>query len=269
MKCGTTSLHEYLSYHPDIFMSPRKELNFFVEHQNWRRGLDWYKAHFVGATARVVGESSPNYTRHPLFPGVPKRMHALLPDAKLLYCVRDPIKRFLSHYTHSYSLGRENRALAEVVSNLDNTPYLLCSLYAYQLERYLEYYPAAQIKVVVLEALQRDPQGVLSDIFTSLGVADYRDPRFEKPSATMPPAAGRRRGPLKSWMVRRKLPGVYWLERNAPWVFGPPLKQPQLTPDLERTLTEAFAADTEKPARFLGHDLPWHSDAPEPLRRAG
>ncbi|ADI13804.1 sulfotransferase family protein [Truepera radiovictrix] len=256
MKSGTTSLHEYLSYHPEIFMSRRKELNFFVEHQEWRRGVDWYASHFGGSEgATVRGESSPNYTRHPLFPGVPERMHALLPEAKLIYCVRDPIKRFVSHYLHSYSLGAEDRSLEEVAA-LTDTPYLLCSLYSFQLERFLEFYPPTQIKVVVLEELQRRPQETLRSVFAFLGVdPSYEDARFAVPSRTMPPVAVRRRGPLKRWLVRRNKRGVYWIERNLPWLFGPPIGLPALSAELRQRLAEAFAEDTDRLRRWTGYDL--------------
>lgn len=254
MKSGTTSLHEYLNQHPDIFMSKRKELNFFVEHQEWSKGLGWYESHFPRAAA-VRGESSPNYTRYPLFPGVPRRMRDVIPDAKLVYCVRDPLKRFLSHYLHSYSLGRENRSLDEVVADLES-PYLLCSRYYLQLRQYLEVYPAASIKVVVLEELQRNPSAAMRDLFSFLGVdPSYTDPRFATASKKMPPVATRRRSPLKSLMVRRKQRGVYWLERNVPWLFGPPLRSPAFSPHSKRVLIDALADDTEELKRFTGYTL--------------
>lgn len=254
MKSATTSLHEYLGYHPDIFMSRRKELNFFVEHQEWSKGLAWYESFFSEA-AKVRGESSPNYTRYPLFPGVAKRMHEVVPDAKLIYCMRDPVKRFVSHYLHSYSLGKENRKLGEVIADPES-PYLLCSRYYLQLTQFLEVYPAASIKVVVLEELQRNPHAVLRELFSFLEVdTSYEDPHFATASRKMPSVAKRRRSPLKSLMVRRKLRGVYWTERNVPWLFGPPLRSPALSPDDKQTLIDALVEDTEKLRRFTGYEL--------------
>jgi hypothetical protein len=257
MKSGTTSLHEYLSYHPEVFMSRRKELNFFVEHQEWRKGAGWYASHFEGSEGfKVRGESSPNYTRYPLFPGVPERMHALLPEAKLIYCVRDPVRRFLSHYLHSYSLGAENRSLEEVFEDLPATPYLLCSRYSFQLEQFLAFYPHEQIKVVVLEELQSRPQETLREVFTFLGVdPSYEDSRFAVPSRTMPSVTVRRRGPLKRWLVKHNKRGVYWIERNLPWLFGPSIKIPELSPELRQRLVAALSEDTEKLRRWTGYDL--------------
>jgi hypothetical protein len=255
MKCGTTSLHEYLDCHPEISMSRRKETNFFVAEHNWSKGLTWYRSHFPDRK-RIVGESSPNYTRFPLYAGVPERMHALLPGAKLLYCVRDPIKRMVSHYVHSYSLGREHRPFTEAMLERENNRYLLSSLYHFQLEQYRRFYGPDQIKVVALEDLYRDPLSTLQDVFAFLGVdPTYQDPRFTEASATMPAAATRRRSPLKNWMVARKLRGVYWLERNAPWVFGPPIKTPQVTPALRAELTAMLQEDVQALRALTGLSL--------------
>ena len=243
MKCGTTSLHDYLSYHPSISMSRRKETNFFVHHQNWSKGLGWYRSHFPEAKA-VVGESSPNYARYPVFPGVAERMHRVVPDAKLIMCVRDPIKRMVSHYIHSYSLGRENRPLETAFRQRENNPYLLCSSYFYQLEQYLRFYDPEQIKLVVLEELDQNPAAALTEVFGFLGVdPSYHDERFLSASKKMPAASTRRRSPLKSWIIRKRIKGFYWLERNTPWVFGRPIPKPELSAELREELRERLAPD--------------------------
>lgn len=57
MKCGTTSLHNYLNLHPQICMSQDKEPEFFVEEKNWPKGLTWYES-FFPYTAKIIGEST-------------------------------------------------------------------------------------------------------------------------------------------------------------------------------------------------------------------
>ena len=108
LKCGTTSIHHYLGLHPEIQMSKPKELNFFVEELNWDLGLDWYASRFDDRF-KVRGESSPHYTNLPRFEGVAERIHEHCPDARLLYMVRDPIKRILSHWVHATGAGYETR----------------------------------------------------------------------------------------------------------------------------------------------------------------
>ena len=102
-------------------MSKPKELNFFIEERNWPRGVDWYKAHF-DAEARVRGEASPNYTAFPQHEGVPERMASVVPDAKLIYMVRDPLERIAAHWVHNYAKRREKGTLAET---LDAPEHLL------------------------------------------------------------------------------------------------------------------------------------------------
>src|SRR3977135_2104853 len=104
LKCGTTSIHHYLGLHPQIHMSKPKELNFFVEELNWDLGLDWYASRFDDRF-KVRGESSPHYTNLARLEGVPEGIREHCPDARLLYMVRDPIKRILSHWVHATGAG--------------------------------------------------------------------------------------------------------------------------------------------------------------------
>ena len=120
-RCGTTSLHRYLGAHPEIFMAKSKELDFFVTELSWRKGRGWYEKQFRNGS-RVRGESSPSYTAYPVHEGVAERMAALVPDAKLVYLVRDPIERTLSGYHHQRALALENRPLADALSDVEREP---------------------------------------------------------------------------------------------------------------------------------------------------
>jgi Sulfotransferase domain len=113
MKSGTTSLFHYLQAHPQAHMSPLKEVEFFVEERNWRRGFDWYRAQFAGAHPETIaiGEVSTTYTKYPEFKGVPERIAKHLPDARLIYVLRDPIERIRSHYQHRVLSGAVPPAL--------------------------------------------------------------------------------------------------------------------------------------------------------------
>src|SRR3982750_4919552 len=85
MKSGTTSLHSYLASHPQIFMCPEKEPEFFAKNAIWSRGEDWYLRLFDGATTEpVVGESSTVYSRIPHFPGVAERIAKFSPGARFI-----------------------------------------------------------------------------------------------------------------------------------------------------------------------------------------
>jgi hypothetical protein len=179
-KCGTTALHEYLDLHPQVAMSRPKELDFFVEQHNWGRGRGWYERHFA-ADAPVRGESSPSYTNYPEFRGVAERAAELVPDAKLVYLVRDPLDRIVSHYLHNRALGRGYPMIEAQLGDLRNSVFVAHSLYHVQLRRYLRVFPESSILVVDQADLLADRRGTLGRVFGFLGVApDFDSPDFDR-----------------------------------------------------------------------------------------
>ena len=171
MKAGTVSLRHYLDEHPDVFLARGGrfgEPNFFVAEQNWARGRDWYESLFEGAGSAVaLGECSPGYTMAPQFGGVPERMAQVVPNARLVYVVRDPIARMRSMYMHQVSAGRERRRPEAAL--LDDR-YLGPSLYGFQLAAFLDHFERGQVLVIASEVLGESPHEALSAVFGHLGV---------------------------------------------------------------------------------------------------
>lgn len=170
MKSGTTSLHSYLSQHPGITMSRVKETNLFVD-PAWKDRLDWYESQFDYPT-RMRGESSTNYTKHPLFDNVPSRMRSAAPDAKLIYLLRDPVERIKSHLHHNLIAGRIRVEEIDAALRAPQSHYVMISRYFYQLTQYLEFYAPEQFKLVTTEDLKRDPAVQLASVCRFLGVDD-------------------------------------------------------------------------------------------------
>ena len=170
MKSGTTSLHYYLNFHPQVSMSKVKELDFFIEEKNWHKGLAWYTSNFTGESKKY-GESSVNYTTFPHVKNVPQRMSSIVPEAKLIYVLRDPVERIVSHYIHSYANGNENRSFAKAILDTD-CEYLCRSKYYMQLEQFLNYYPESRILVITQEDLYSNRHKTLQKIFRFLGIDD-------------------------------------------------------------------------------------------------
>jgi hypothetical protein len=199
-KCGTSALHYYLDLHPEVAMSRPKELNFFLDHsapdrrdtllapgerhlvapgeRNFSRGLDWYAERFPRG-ARVRGESSPGYTA-PWFPEVAERMASVVPDAKLVFIVRDPIERALSHYLHFRADGRERRPADEALAHLDG-PYVVRSRYHAALEPYLRHFPRSSVLVISGEDLLRRRRETMREVYAFVGVDDsFWSPKHER-----------------------------------------------------------------------------------------
>jgi hypothetical protein len=201
MKSGTTSLFHYLQAHPQAHMSPLKEVEFFVEEKNWRRGFDWYRAQFAGARPETIaiGEASTAYTKYPEFKGVPERIAQHLPDVRLIYIVRDPIERIRSHYQHRVQSGAEREPLERAV--LEDDRYVNCSRYAMQIERYLPHFPREHVLLVTSERLRSSRAETLRSVYGFLGidptfVSDVIDQEFYRSEerAAYPPIA---------WWLRR------------------------------------------------------------------
>ena len=188
MKCGTTSLHNYLVQQPGVIEPLRKEVHYFDEH--YGRGETWYRANFgrLGETGLNI-DSSPYYLFHP---AVPRRMRALLPDAKLVVLLRDPVRRAYSHYWHERGKRREKLGFEDAIAaepqrlgdaharladgTLERSPahqhfsYLARGRYAEQLEGWFAEYPRGQFLVLRFEDLARDALGVLNTTLGFLGL---------------------------------------------------------------------------------------------------
>jgi hypothetical protein len=271
LKCGTTSVHHYMNLHPEIAMSRPKELNFFVAELNWRLGPDWYRSHFpVDATMR--GESSPHYTNHPRFRGVPDRIAELCPDASLIYMVRDPVKRMLSHYVHNIGGRYEHRPIDEALGELD-TAYVDRSRYWTQLEQYLPRFDAERILVVAQEDLHERRAQTMREVFRFCGVDEsFESEQFSREWETSKAKKGK--FTLMDSAVR--LPGLRALDRNFDrlpeqlrWMVekvvhggrSEPNAKPSLDAAVRERLVEEFRGEVARLEEFCGRRFPWASSA--------
>ncbi len=185
MKAGTTSFHEMLNQHPDIFMSETKEINFFADDQNYNKGLDWYRDHFIeGRESKYRGESSVNYSKRHRFPWVSERIKNTLSDSvRIIYLLRDPIARFKSNFTDSKTYGDIppnydiNRFIEEKA--LDNNPFILTSSYFYQLSPYTSLFPKEHIMLIEFEQLISNPPAVFDQVASFLDLP-YVEPQLAK-----------------------------------------------------------------------------------------
>jgi hypothetical protein len=269
LKCGTTSLHHYLNLHPEIAMSRPKELNFFVDELNWPLGRDWYAAHFDPA-ADIRGESSPHYTNRPSFGGVAERIREVLgDDARLIYVVRDPIDRMLSHYLHNVGGGYEERSLPEALAD-PGSSYVARSRYFFQLEPSLAAFGRERIGVVGREELKADRPETMRRAFEFLGVdPDFTSEQFEREWETGIAKTGSR---FRIMDRAVRLPGLRAIDRNfdrlpeslrwlAERVIHKPdageAPKPEVPEELRGRLVETFREDVAKLEEVAGRRFGW------------
>lgn len=273
LKCGTTSLHHYLNLHPEAGMSRPKELNFFVEELNWSLGADWYRAHFP-AGSEVRGETSPHYTNRPRFEGVAERMlETLGSDVRLIYMVRHPLDRLLSHYLHNVGGGYEERELSEAVAD-PRSAYVQRGLYAYQLDPYVEVFGLERILVVSREELGLDRDATVRRVFEFCGIdPGFTSPEFDREWET---GSGKGSGGYRLMDRAVRMPGLRALDRNFDrlpermrWlvervVHDPgsgEAPKPELEPDLRERLEAEFRPDAVRLEELIGRSLGWQFGA--------
>ncbi|MCE2661872.1 MAG: sulfotransferase [Microcystis sp. M53603_WE2] len=195
-KAGTTSLYDWLNQHPQIYMTPIKETNFFAfegEKISYPKGsisegyLDGFKTsfesymeQFQGVTNEIaIGEASPSYLYHAK---AAARIKYYCPDVKLIAILRDPVERAYSQFLHHAREGFENcldfsAALREEDNRILNKWwwgyfYVDGGFYYTQLQRYFEKFDSSKIKVYLYEDLRSNRYDLIKDIFQFLEVDD-------------------------------------------------------------------------------------------------
>jgi hypothetical protein len=175
MKAGTTSLFHYLSDHPQIFLHPRKEIGYFMWPEAERKP-EAYEAFFTRApSGGFCGDISTGYTKYPQYTGVPERMAELTGEARLIYLVRNPVERVVSHYHHLLLMDPNLPEIDEAVRT--NPHYIEFSRYRMQLSLYEPHFDRDQILVVILEELLADKKAAMRKIFEHIGCDPCHVPR--------------------------------------------------------------------------------------------
>ena len=184
-KAGSSWLHETLVKHPDVYMTPAKDLYFFDRY--YERGLDWYAAQFRDAgDQEVVGEVCQDYLFHP--DAATRIRETLGPNVHFMVCLRDPVERAWSSYLYMRKHGLGPDSFAEALASC---PELLeHGRYATGLERFLAHYPREHVHVALFDDLTRDPQGFLDAVTDFLGV-DPMPLSTKDLEARLPAAAAR------------------------------------------------------------------------------
>ncbi len=186
-KAGTTQLYAYLLNHPRIFCAWRKEVSYFSKHAE--RSVAWYRSHFpltrrVAAVRGHTLDASPSYLPTP---AALRKMRDVLPHARIIVALRDPVSRAFSHYQHYKTRGQETRSFAQAVDDelrrneipprsgtalAPNAPpllgYVARGYYAVQLELLLALYVPERVLVIDSADLFADTNSVCQRAFQFL-----------------------------------------------------------------------------------------------------
>lgn len=188
MKSGTTTLHDMLNSHPDVFI-PKGELHFFdhddiFEHPDFNlykknhfwnypsiyikpnEIWKWYNDKFKGKENFVKGEDSTVYLASK---NAAKRISQQKKSIKIIIILRNPTKRTYSHYNH---LLRTSRAIYSFEDTIIENPHSIISrsLYKTQIENYLKYIPRERIKFIIFEDFIKNPNVALKELSKFLNI---------------------------------------------------------------------------------------------------
>jgi hypothetical protein len=201
MKSGTNYLRKLLGRHPSICMTEVDEPSYFVDpdelkviwpekwaHGYWRDERNYLQLFASAGDATILGEASTNYTKIPLVSCVAERLQAFNPDARLIYLLRDPVERAISHYWHMVRYHSECRSIVAAIRH--DPQYVAVSHYAMQLAPFRERFGDDRIVVLTHEALVRDPLTTVESLYRWLGldpacvdIAGFKDPEHVTPEA--------------------------------------------------------------------------------------
>ncbi len=208
-KCGTSSLYNYLVEHSDITPAFRKEVHFFDNNAGKGNTLR-YRAYFPTSLYKrrfertrgsdlITGEATPYYLFYPL---APERVRYVVPCAKLIALLRDPVDRAYSHYHHEFRRGTEKLSFEEAIEreaerlggerermfrdgNYDSSShrrhsYLSRGNYVDQLQNWRKFFPKEQLLVLKSEDLFADPAAIVGQTLDFLGLSLLEREEYSK-----------------------------------------------------------------------------------------
>jgi hypothetical protein len=194
-------------------------------------------------------------------------MAALVPDARLIFVVRDPVARIEAHWVHNYAKRRERGTVIETITH-PNTTYVLRSRYYMQLERFLRYYDRSRILVFQQSDLRERREDTLREVFDFVDV----DPSFHhKAFNTVRHRTAKKRRATKAGMKvqewsrtdwGKRVPKAFWNYAEAGLRLSRPIERPNLRDQLPDDVLAALREDAQKLREFTGRDFDnwsiWH-----------
>ncbi|MFG0284575.1 MAG: sulfotransferase domain-containing protein [Phycisphaerales bacterium JB039] len=272
-KAGTTTLYRDLETHPQIAFSYHKEPHCLCfDRVLTARGRREYEGYFskIGPE-QICGDASTGYTKIPEWTGVPKRAMAVLgDDVRLIYIVRNPVDRAVSHHHHVFSEGLMPASFDEALERDERL--IAFGKYAMQAEAWLEVYPAGKLRIIVFEEYLKRRRETIAELQEFLGVAPK--PELVDPESRFNAADQRlamrgllreiTRSSLYSRTVRRwtgpalrgRIAATLGLAHKAPARPAPP------RPESVERLLEATRADQARLMQLLGRTAPvWDEQA--------
>jgi Sulfotransferase family len=275
-KAGTTALYWYLAEHPHVFMSPLKETNFFafgldpegkplygdpeVHHYPVQTLADYEQLFAAAGNAKAIGEASPIYLECPQAAG---RIRALIPRARIICCLRNPVDRAYSDYQmYLRSSGQRLDPARDLMPGAawvqPDSHWMEISRYHAQLQRYFDAFPREQIHVFLFDDFRKNSLDVTQDVYRFLNV----DPTFVPDMDTPHNVGGMPSSMLVEGLFTSKAVSALkpWIPKlAASWVRRLRTRNMRsaapMPPEMKRQLMRHFEDDIARTGQLIGRDL--------------
>lgn len=266
MKCATTSLCYALSRHENIYICEPKEPEFFNRDQEYRQGISQYSRLFESAdNGMICGEGSTSYSKCGLFPRASERLAEHLPNVKLIYIMRDPIRRIESHWMHTArnNPGFDTPFLDSIVGDAN---YVDTSCYWRQYLHLRKHFPPDQFLLLLFEDFKSNPKEVTRQCLKFIGV-DNQDYQRHEPehqhksvgSVIDRPIVGKLQNSELIRSVFQLLPRYLRDQLKRP--FQRTISsRPQWNPDALRRTLDTVGPDAQKMPAHLNRQGVWSLD---------
>jgi len=274
-KAGSTSLYEYLKDIPGIYMSPVKEPGYFrpallppnaPKRKRIQNKNEYLKLFEDVKNEKVVGEATPGYLN---FPEVAKWIHKIVPTAKILISLRDPVERLFSSYLMQHRSGHFKLSISEDLENIfkktEKTDWsrfwVDTGLYFEKVQTYFDIFGSKQVKIIIFEEWVKKPQNTIQEILDFLEI-DYKISDFE-PEVHNPFKVPR--GSIAKYIFRnrrikqiaRKTLSSKQRSSLAKKILLSKKGKPKMDEKSISMLTKYYEDDVHKLENFLGRKLPW------------
>jgi hypothetical protein len=243
-RCGQSTLYKLLIQHPHVEPASSQELHFFDMH--FDLGVEWYRRcfptpRFKEGRETITGEGTPGYLQNEY---VPERVKKVVPQARLIALLRNPVHRIYADYRKKEGKGRESRTFKEIIDQMIESTrcgerdevlegeyrvnssgeidiFLHRGIYVDHLMRWREFFPREQILVLKSEDFFENPQEILNVIL------DFLD--------------------LPNWEPEDSL--LQEIRDGA--------EEARLHPETKRRLEEYFKPHNNRLYEYLGRDFGW------------
>jgi len=273
-KAGTTTLYNYLYNIPEIFVSRKKEPNYFCVNiipDNYfvkpiRDKTVYFKLFEKATDEKFIAEGSVAYLSDP---EAPKLIYEVSPNSKIIISLRDPVERVFSEYLMFVRLGHfklsfHEQLQLELAHKVDKSRPNLGLFHGFYFEhvrRYLDTFGQDQVKIIIFEEFVKNIKNVLEDILKFLGISssinNFKEKSYNPYSVTRGPIA---KQILRSTTLSKIANKVMSTEEKSLLIekfLTKKQPKPKITENDREILINYYRNDVSKLEKLLGRQMSW------------